>query len=828
MSRSRTLLSTGFALSLALSAPDASAQSAEGTLVDGESRRPIASTFVLLLARDGREVDRTLTDSAGHFAVMAPEPGMYRLRAERMGYVFDPSAEMPIGPDGSGDVSYTPRSARVDLSALAAMPPVCEVQDQSLLSAAWDEVTKALRASIWTGARSGLSYRVRVFERTVGPDRATVRHQHDSLVQATMEMPFASDNRASELGFVRPAADSGWIYHAAGPQDLLDDGFTETHCFGVRRDREPGMVGITFGHASGAPVGPSDVAGIAWLDSSTGLSEIEYHYPGDPSRSGSAESAGGHLTFHHLGSGLTLLSSWKLVMPTLTARDTAGQRTLSGFEEIGATLLSAAQGDEPVYVHDAVTSVRGTVFDSTRGAPLSDGVVALAGTDVWTVTGDDGSYFLAGYLEGVYRLVYGNGRLDSLGFLSRGHALTLSHGAAIVHDLTVPSLTSILADRCADWEPDPRRRVVVGVVRAEADGTPVPGAVINVRRDNLPGEFERFISQRFDNDGVTDSLGTFALCGVPVGETIVVNAVTRDRASAFVPVRFGSNDVSFGENMIAPLEAPVARLDLELVERDRWSASVGGIVTAANSRQVIAGATVTVDGTGFSTPTDSMGRFNLTGLPAGHVQLLIRKLGFRPLRRELVITSDAVMTLSAGTLTMEPGPDDITVLDPISVEAEAAAPVTSGFEERRAMGIGSFATRAQIERWNPAVTTDILRHMRGIRVTPNAYYGVGGDTRRFIIASSRDPGMRITQLITTPIEREPGTMSGTPGVLQVAECPVLLFMDGVYVGDSRTTDIDNIMSTTNLVAVEVYSASQLPSRFALPGATCGAVVMWTQ
>jgi len=830
MPRLCPLTVANLALALSLSAAEAWGQVAAGTLVDDATKRPIPTTFVLLLNREGVEIARSLTDSSGQFALMAAGPGTYRLRAEQIGRTFTSSDEVPIGPQGRRGISYPARSEAVPLSQLpAAVPEVCDIDENAMAHLAWREVAKALRATMWTGARAGLSYRVRVFERAVGLDRLTVHRQRDSLIPETLEIPFASDARAAELGFVRQA-DSGWVYHATGPADLLHSSFPGSHCFGVRHDVETGTVGITFRPRDNVIVGPSDLAGTAWLDARSGwLRAIDYHYPGDPSRSDIEQPAGGRLTFRHIGSGLTILAEWNLVMPTMTTPDSLGRRTPVGFEEIGAAVLYAGprESDTPLYVNDAVTTVRGTVFDSTQNAPLAHAVVALPGTNLWSVTDDDGSYFIAGYLDGVYRVVFGSGRLDSLGFVSHGQEVVLTSGSAVTRDLHVPSLAGILADRCGGWMPDPRRRVLVGVVRSETDGSPVSGAVINVRRDILPGDLERFTREQFNSDGVSDSLGTFALCDVPVGETIIVSAIARDRASAFIPVRFGEDNVSFGDGPSEALNVPVARLDLALMDRERWSARVGGTVTVVNSREGLEGATVMIDGTAFATRTDSLGRFMLEGVPGGRVQLLIRRFGFKPLRHEMDLEPGTLMTLSAGALGMEPGGDDVTVLDPISVEAEAVAPRSSGFEERRATGIGSFATRQQIDDWNSVLPTDVLRHMRGIRVVPNAYYGVGGDTRRYIIASSRDPGPRVTQLIRTDIERQPGAASASPGLVQVAECPVLLFIDGVYIGDSRMTDIDNIMSATNLAAVEVYSSSQVPARFSLPGATCGAVVMWT-
>ncbi|MDH3728814.1 MAG: hypothetical protein OER77_14885, partial [Myxococcales bacterium] len=180
--------------------------------------------------------------------------------------------------------------------------------------------------------------------------------------------------------------------------------------------------------------------------------------------------------------------------------------------------------------------------------------------------------------------------------------------------------------------------------------------------------------------------------------------------------------------------------------------------------------------------------------------------------------------LQFGFLTMTPV-DQAVVLDPIVIEGEGVVPRLSGFEQRRTQGFGSFVTRDEFAKWNTAVPTDILRRLMGVRVRRNPLYGVNGDTRRWLIESRRDVGQRITQVTT---ERVGSNISLGNGTLAVNVCPMLVFRDGVYLGDSNTMDVDHIVSASNLAAIEAYSPSQVPPRFALAGSTCGVVVFWTR
>lgn len=79
---------------LAFDAPGLAAQRVEGQLLDAETAAPVAGATVTLLAENGRAVRSALSDNAGRFALEAPAPGVYRLRAARLGY--RPATGAPI------------------------------------------------------------------------------------------------------------------------------------------------------------------------------------------------------------------------------------------------------------------------------------------------------------------------------------------------------------------------------------------------------------------------------------------------------------------------------------------------------------------------------------------------------------------------------------------------------------------------------------------------------------------------------------------------------------------------------------------------------------
>lgn len=76
----------GILTGLAAPAPAAS-QTLLGRVLDLANDAPIGGVIVSLVARDGTERVRTVSDSIGHFVIVPPEDGEYVLVAARFGYM---------------------------------------------------------------------------------------------------------------------------------------------------------------------------------------------------------------------------------------------------------------------------------------------------------------------------------------------------------------------------------------------------------------------------------------------------------------------------------------------------------------------------------------------------------------------------------------------------------------------------------------------------------------------------------------------------------------------------------------------------------------------
>ena len=74
---------------------------------------------------------------------------------------------------------------------------------------------------------------------------------------------------------------------------------------------------------------------------------------------------------------------------------------------------------------------------------------------------------------------------------------------------------------------------------------------------------------------------------------------------------------------------------------DVFVGTITGTVTAARTREPIAGATVQVEGTAYGALTSASGAFRIPNVPAGSQTISARILGFAKVRRQIVVTDGA-------------------------------------------------------------------------------------------------------------------------------------------------------------------------------------------
>ena len=218
--------------------------------------------------------------------------------------------------------------------------------------------------------------------------------------------------------------------------------------------------------------------------------------------------------------------------------------------------------------------------------------------------------------------------------------------------------------------------------------------------------------------------------------------------------------------------------------------SLRGVVLDASNRAPISGTAIQLQldrGTQIRrATTDSAGAFSITAPEAGLYRVTATRLGFLQHR------GDTVRLGNAETVTVEIQLDRTAVpLRPVVV-TERLNGLPDGFEARRAQGFGRFLTRKDIEARRGSQTSDILRGMPGLVLTP--------------VRRGRGPGNTLS-------------FRGPAGLCQPA-----VWIDGVFIAGAS---VDEILPPTTLEAIEVYnSTTTAPIQYRT--GNCGVVLFWTK
>ncbi len=209
------------------------------------------------------------------------------------------------------------------------------------------------------------------------------------------------------------------------------------------------------------------------------------------------------------------------------------------------------------------------------------------------------------------------------------------------------------------------------------------------------------------------------------------------------------------------------------------------LVKSADGMPLV-GAQVRVAGGTALFESDERGMLTMSRLPAAATWLRVRRIGYRP---------DSVQVTP-----QDRQPIDVTIaLERVAVDLAAVRVMgrreiqgpMAGFYKRRATGSGRFFTHAEIDKRNPALMTDLLRGIPGVRIDSRLQ---GNDVR---IRGSR--------------------------------CAPLVWLDGqgLFASD---IDLDGLDPLT-FEGIEIYSTASVPVEF-LGGqrasSSCGTIVLWTR
>jgi hypothetical protein len=212
------------------------------------------------------------------------------------------------------------------------------------------------------------------------------------------------------------------------------------------------------------------------------------------------------------------------------------------------------------------------------------------------------------------------------------------------------------------------------------------------------------------------------------------------------------------------------------------TAALGGQVLSALTGEPMIGANVFLRVTRRGTVTDSAGEFRIGGLPGGTDTVAVWYSAYEPRFTEIQLWADR--TTSAIFLISEL----VFEVAELKVEVRASNIRRERLERRKKMGGGIYISREDIEERQPQLTSDMLRGLPRVEVSPYRF-GV--------------PEIRI----------------GTGAMA----CLPKYYVDGVLMQDYNLDET----GPDDIEDMEIYrGVAEMPIEFKAQGNRCGAIVIW--
>ena len=468
---------------------------------------------------------------------------------------------------------------------------------------------------------------------------------------------------------------------------------------------------------------------------------------------------------------------------------------------VSATAPGALADSRTLFHEQAATTISGVVFDSLtmRGLAGASVQIADARGGAWakTVASDSaGSFTIADVPVGTYFLGFFHPKLDSLSLGSQTMRVDVRTEEPMRVRLAIPSSVTIARSLCGPKIVSDSNGLLLGYLRSAETSMPRPSGSVNIRWAEIVIEKNSIQRQAPQVTASTGATGVFAVCGVPIGTPLLVQAASETDSSGSFELTVPSSGLLHRDVYVAPFNRTKVTVSdsAPAVDMLRGAGRLRGQIVGSNGRP-ISGARVMVWGTGLQATSNADGQFSLAGLPHGTHTLEVRAVGFSPTQRAVDIVQGV-----AGATDVEMANVAIA-LDTVRVVAQRVftSRRTTDFERRlkTRTGTGHLIDDAEIEKRRPQVVTDILRTIPGVQILPG---------RR----SGEDIFMR-----------------GGLAILGSGLCRPDLYIDGARSVNDADFPINSMVPMSEIRAIEVYPhATMVPVELQTMSG-CGVVAIWT-
>ncbi len=213
-----------------------------------------------------------------------------------------------------------------------------------------------------------------------------------------------------------------------------------------------------------------------------------------------------------------------------------------------------------------------------------------------------------------------------------------------------------------------------------------------------------------------------------------------------------------------------------------------GTVMADSAGDPLSNAEIVIPSLGIGGRTDSAGRFRIENVKPGEYAVVIRRLGFTPLRTRLTFEANETSAQQFELRAVLPMLAKVNVIAPDTARSLYLDNMTS-FEERRTHGFGTFIGSEELQAARERHLSTVLHTIPAIR-----FYRAGG---ALVVGSAQSD----------------------------RRCPSQVYYDGVKV--NAPFDIESIQPGS-LRGIEYYPASAgAPGAFEASPGYCGVLVIWT-
>lgn len=435
-------------------------------------------------------------------------------------------------------------------------------------------------------------------------------------------------------------------------------------------------------------------------------------------------------------------------------------------------------------------AMQGFILDSLHDVPLANARVVVEGANRAGVTDGEGHYRIDSIPPGSYTIQVLHPLLDTLGLAQafRTPAYPFASGVTRDFDLSIPP-GQLLAALFCNSSPKKIRgpAAMVGFVRDPDTKAAAIGAKVQLVFYNTDVIGRKTL---VTGEETVDSTGVYHLCGLPQGMTGKVQVVRNGVTTGEVPVETSGGYLAMRGFTVASTQVvAVVTNDSGKVKRVAVGSAVATGRIINKKGEPLGGARVTLQGQFRTVIAAPNGTFRLDSLPSGTQSLEVRRLGYA--------FAEVPVELAAGrpsstTITLS---DAAPMLATVKVEASPdAALAVVGYTGRKHSSPGGYFLDGDKVNHDASVFSVIMTAVPGLSISPAA------DGRNNVIKDNRSAGGCINYWIDgTPFP------SITPG------------------------DIDDYVRAGEVVAVEVYHASDMPAEFVTPGrGSCTTIVAWTQ